>query len=107
MIHQFEERNPLLLLFSLDNEGTRIALYPMDELAKDINKENPLAISTGFSGITLAYNAKSVEEVDEVLNSAKLAGAKIIKEPKKMIGEDMVVISLTLMVTIGKLHFKN
>ncbi|MFY4683740.1 MULTISPECIES: hypothetical protein [Bacillus cereus group] len=48
-----------------------------------------------------------MEEVDEVLNSAKLAGAKIIKKPKKMIGEDMVVISLTLMVTIGKLHFKN
>lgn len=57
-------------------------MYHIEELAKDINNENPPAISSGFSGITLAYNAKSVEEVDKVLKSAKLAGAKIIKEPK-------------------------
>ncbi|OUB64523.1 VOC family protein [Bacillus thuringiensis] len=75
------ESNPFIIFFR--NEGTRIALYPIKELAKDINNENPPAISSGFSGITLAYNAKSAEEVDDVLKSAKLAGAKIIKEPKK------------------------
>ncbi|MGM3000349.1 glyoxalase [Bacillus sp. AFS054943] len=75
------ESNPFIIFFR--NEGTRIALYPMEELAKDINNEAPPAISIGFSGITLAYNAKSMEEVDEVIKSAKLAGAKIIKEPKK------------------------
>lgn len=75
------ESNPFIIFFR--NEGTRIALYPLEELAKDINKESPPSISSGFSGITLAYNAKSMNEVDEVLKSAKLAGAKIIKEPKK------------------------
>ena len=75
------ELNPFIIFFR--NEGTRIALYPLGELAKDINNENPPAIESGFSGITLAYNAKSMNEVDEVLKRAKLAGAKIIKEPKK------------------------
>lgn len=32
--------------------------------------------------MTLAYNAKSKEEVDGVMALAKSAGAKIIKEPK-------------------------
>ncbi|MEC5425853.1 VOC family protein [Virgibacillus sp. C22-A2] len=75
------ESNPFIIFFK--NEGTRIALYPLEELAKDIDNESPPAISSGFSGITLAYNAKSMGEVDEVLKRAKLAGAEIIKEPKK------------------------
>ena len=75
------ESNPFIIFFR--NEGTRIALYPLEELAKDINNESPPAIASGFSGITLAYNAKSMNEVDEVIKRAKLAGAKIIKEPKK------------------------
>ncbi|NLJ18430.1 VOC family protein [Globicatella sulfidifaciens] len=77
------ESNPYIIFFR--NEGTRIALYPIDELAKDINESNPPNISSGFSGITLAYNAKSKEEVDEVFNKAKLAGAKIQKEPQTAI----------------------
>lgn len=74
------ESNPFIIFFR--NEGTRIALYPLEELAKDIDNESPPATSSGFSGITLAYNAKSMGEVDEVLKRAKLAGAEI-KEPKK------------------------
>lgn len=72
------ETNPFIIFFR--NEGTRIALYPIEELAKDINETNPPNISNGFSGITLAYNAKSKDEVDEVLTKAKLAGATILKE---------------------------
>ncbi|MBD8036047.1 VOC family protein [Solibacillus sp. A46] len=75
------ESAPSIIFFK--NEGTKIALYPLDELAKDINKENPPAISSGFSGITLAYNAKSIDEVDEIINKAKLSGATVHKEPKK------------------------
>ncbi|WJE53441.1 VOC family protein [Bacillus cereus] len=75
------ESNPFIIFFR--NEGTRIALYPLEELAKDVNTENPPTTSNGFSGITLAYNAKSIEEVDEVLKKAELAGAIIQKEPKK------------------------
>ncbi|MEH7380932.1 VOC family protein [Bacillus sp. JJ1533] len=75
------ESNPAIIFFR--NEGTRIALYPIEELALDINEENPPEIGSGFPGITLAYNAKSMEEVDEVLKKAELAGATIQKAPKK------------------------
>ena len=75
------ELNPFIIFFR--NEGTRIALYPIEELAKDINKDSPPPISNGFSGITLAYNTKSIEEVDEVLKKAVLAGATLQKEPKR------------------------
>lgn len=75
------ESNPSIIFFR--NEGTRIALYPAEELAKDVNQENPPTISGGFSGITLAYNAKSMKEVDAVMERAKLAGATIQKEPVK------------------------
>ncbi|MCG3418350.1 VOC family protein [Oceanobacillus sp. M65] len=75
------ESDPAIIFFR--NEGSRIALYPLEELAKDINNENPPALSEGFPGITLAYNAKSLGEVDKVFKRAELAGAKIIKEPKE------------------------
>ncbi len=75
------ESNPAIIFFR--NEGTRIALYPLKELAKDVNQDNPPASSNGFPGITLAYNVKSKEEVDEVIRKAESAGATIQKEPKK------------------------
>lgn len=76
-----QELNPDIIFFR--NEGTRIALYPLEELARDVNKDNPPKIGGGFPGITLAYNAKSNEEVDEILNRAELAGAIIAKKPQK------------------------
>lgn len=75
------ESSPFIIFFR--NEGTRIALYPLEELVRDVNKETPPAISNGFPGITLAYNTKSTEEVDEVMKKAVLAGAKIVKAPQK------------------------
>lgn len=51
-------------------------------LAKDINGENPPPIGAGFGGITLAYNAKTKEEVVEVIELARNAGARIVKEPQ-------------------------
>lgn len=59
--------------------GTKLELYPLAALAKDINEENP-PVKKGFSGITLAYNAKSRREVDEVMGRARAAGAVIAKE---------------------------
>ena len=56
--------------------GMALALYPREELAKDANVA---ADGHGFGGITLAYNARSREEVDSVLAQAKGVGAKMIK----------------------------
>ncbi|OLO39360.1 glyoxalase [Alkalihalophilus pseudofirmus] len=74
------EANPDIIFFK--NEGTRIALYPIEELAKDVNQDHPPALASGFSGITLAYNAKSKEEVDQIIKRAELAGAVIQKHPQ-------------------------
>lgn len=75
------EDNPGVVFFS--NGGTKLALYPLDELAKDINEEEP-PTRNGFSGITLAYNAKSVEEVDLMITKAEIAGGKIVKMPQRV-----------------------
>ncbi|WP_047981915.1 VOC family protein [Ornithinibacillus contaminans] len=73
------EDNPEVVFFK--NGGTRLALFPIDELANDINPDNPPQ-RDGFSGITLAYNAKSKEEVDQVMEQAIQAGAVMLKEPQ-------------------------
>ena len=75
------EENPSIVFFN--NGGTKLALYPLEELAKDINEQEPPVV-TGFSGITLAYNAKSVEEVDDIIEKAERAGGKIVKTPQRV-----------------------
>src|SRR5579875_2821020 len=54
--------------------GMALALYPRAELAKDARVEE-----TGFGGFTLAYNARSHDEVDEVLMEAVSAGGTLLK----------------------------
>lgn len=61
--------------------GTWISLYPLKDLAKDISPEVP-AIRGPFSGITLAHNARSKEDVVAIINNARAAGAGIAKEPQ-------------------------
>jgi uncharacterized protein len=56
--------------------GMALALFPRHDLAKDMNISDN---GRGFSGISLAYNARSREDVDSVLAEANAAGAKILK----------------------------
>ena len=63
-----------------DLGGVGLALFPVEELAKDAAVQSE---KTGFSGITLAHNTKNIEEVDAVLQKAEQAGAKIIKQAQK------------------------
>lgn len=65
-----------------NNEGTKLELFPYDELLKDIGisaEDNPMP--TSFNGQTQAYNVKSKEEVDEVFEKALANGATLIKQP--------------------------
>ncbi|NBD18124.1 MAG: VOC family protein [Cyanobacteria bacterium] len=65
-----------IIFFKTD--GVSLALYPLEQLAKDISPElSP--IRSGFSGVTLAHNTRSKAEVDTVLELAKKAGGKIEK----------------------------
>lgn len=61
--------------------GAWISLYPLESLATDISPEVPVARS-GFSGITLAHNVRSKDEVIATIERAKSAGARILKEPQ-------------------------
>ena len=57
-------------------QGTWLALYPRAELANDANVDPQ---GTGFSGVTLAHNMRSKEEVDRTLEQAAASGAVITK----------------------------
>ena len=58
--------------------GTCLALYPYEELARDVS-EDFLVERSKFPGITLAHNVRTRAEVDLVLEEAAKAGAKIEK----------------------------
>ena len=76
------EENPAVVFF--ENAGTRLELYPLGLLAEDINAQSPPEIGKGFGGITLAFNAKSREEADAVLERVVSLGGKIAKQPQKV-----------------------
>lgn len=61
--------------------GVVLALFPREELAKDalVSSEG-----NGFAGFSLAYNAQSEAEVDEIIRDLKAKGVKILKEPQKV-----------------------
>ncbi|HVZ97265.1 MAG TPA: VOC family protein [Chitinophagaceae bacterium] len=68
-----------LALFPLG--GITLALYPRQELAKDVTIGYQ---PSQFSGITISYNARSEKEVDEVMEQAAKSGAAIIKPAQKV-----------------------
>lgn len=57
-------------------DGTWLALYPRELLAEDATVS---ADGFGFTGITIAHNVASRNDVDTVLDEAKDAGARIVK----------------------------
>jgi catechol 2,3-dioxygenase-like lactoylglutathione lyase family enzyme len=61
--------------------GIVLAIYPREKLAEDalVSPEG-----SGFSGVTLAYNARSEAEVDAIISDLKSKGVKIAKEPQKV-----------------------
>ena len=54
-----------------------VALWGRDQLAED----SGVADGGGWGGVTLAYNVRSPEEVDAVIEEARSAGAQIPREP--------------------------
>jgi catechol 2,3-dioxygenase-like lactoylglutathione lyase family enzyme len=55
--------------------GMIVALWGRDELAADSGVED----SGGWGGVTLAYNARSPEEVDAVMREVEAAGATVTR----------------------------
>jgi hypothetical protein len=61
--------------------GVALSIYPREKLAEDalISPEGH-----GFSGITLAYNARSESKVYDIINDLRSKGVKILTEPQKV-----------------------
>jgi catechol 2,3-dioxygenase-like lactoylglutathione lyase family enzyme len=61
-----------------DTGGTALGLFPWDLLAQDVTlAENPRP--QAFRGATLAWNCRTTEEVDQVLDFAISKGASLLK----------------------------
>ena len=61
--------------------GVVLSLFPREELAKDAQISSE---GSGFAGFSLAYNARSEAEVDEIIADLKAKGVEILKEPQKV-----------------------
>ena len=61
--------------------GVVLSIYPREKLSEDARVSPE---GNGFSGITLAYNAQSEAEVDEIIGDLESQGVKIVKEPQKV-----------------------
>jgi catechol 2,3-dioxygenase-like lactoylglutathione lyase family enzyme len=57
--------------------GLVVSLWSRESLAEDSRVED----AHGWGGVTLAYNTRSPEEVDAVIEEARGAGARIAREP--------------------------
>ncbi|WP_291913910.1 VOC family protein [Chitinophaga sp. CB10] len=61
--------------------GMVLSLFGWDALAEDAGQT---PAGSGFRGISLAYNTRSREEVDAVLQLAEKAGGKIVKPAEEV-----------------------
>jgi len=59
--------------------GVVLSLFARQALAEDALTPPD---GSGFSGFTLAYNAHSESEVDEIIHDLRARGVKIVKEPQ-------------------------
>lgn len=57
-----------------------LSLYARDALAQDASIP---ATGSGFGGVTLAHNAHSENEVDEIISDLQSKGVTILKQPQK------------------------
>jgi catechol 2,3-dioxygenase-like lactoylglutathione lyase family enzyme len=77
---KFQATGEIVAFF--DTGGTAIGLFPWDQLAKDVTlPEHPRP--PAFRGMTLAWNCRTSEEVDTVLDFAISKGASLLKAAHK------------------------
>ena len=61
--------------------GVVLSIYPRAKLAEDAITSPQ---GSGFPGFTLAYNARSESEVDEIITNLRAKGVRIVKGPQKV-----------------------
>jgi uncharacterized protein len=62
--------------------GAWVSLFPLDKLAEDVGPGTAIP-PRGFNGVTLAYNARSRDEVHSIFGQAEKVGARIAKPPQE------------------------
>ena len=62
--------------------GVWLSLYPLEKLAEDIGEAIKLPADGTFRGFTLAYNARSKDEITSIFKCVATAGAQISKAPQ-------------------------
>lgn len=70
---------PEVAFFTLN--GSWLGLYGREALAEDAGVSPE---SSGFAGIALAHNVESEAAVDEVMEQAVVAGARLVRPPRKV-----------------------
>jgi uncharacterized protein len=79
-VRKFRATGEMVAFF--ETGATVIGLFPWDQLAQDATlPEHPRP--RVFRGITLAWNCRSNEEVDEVIEFVISKGARVLKPPHK------------------------
>jgi uncharacterized protein len=76
---QLDSGNENIAFFQLN--GIQLALYARDKLAEDATISST---GSGFKGFTLSYNARSENEVDDLISKLREKGVKIVKNPQKV-----------------------
>ncbi len=70
-------------VFFVPHGGSLVGFYGRDGLAESVGL-SPAGDGSGFSGIVFNYVVRSEARVDEVMDEAKKAGAKVLKPPAKL-----------------------
>lgn len=60
--------------------GMILALWPRDALARDAGIPGEVADRTAFSSVALAHNTRTDEEVAIILDKARRAGGRVLRE---------------------------
>jgi uncharacterized protein len=63
-------------IVAFDLWGATLAVYPRADLARDMGRDLP----RGSGALTLACNVRERDEVADVLDAARAAGAEIVRE---------------------------
>jgi catechol 2,3-dioxygenase-like lactoylglutathione lyase family enzyme len=67
---------------AFETQGAVLTLYPLASLAADANLEAPPP-GDDFGRLNLAINVDRPEEVDETIEAARAAGARVTAEPEQ------------------------
>ena len=61
--------------------GILLSLYPREKLAQDATVDDK---GSGFKAFSMAYNTRSREEVDQIINHLSAQGVRIVKHPQEV-----------------------